>query len=137
MSHYQTILADLFQVFPTEVECPVPYDSEATLEEKFTSIKKSIEKAKRLGDRRSQLASAFFMGQFLEREVDSSSLRSHFAQQMSTHYRLASIRVFYIFEMPGVEQIMRTAYTTLTMVRKLDFREYQDLVAASIDFQRG
>ncbi|CAG8740267.1 10023_t:CDS:1, partial [Dentiscutata heterogama] len=44
-----------------------------------------------------------------------------------------SMRVFYIFEKIGVEQIYRTSTMDLRMIRKLDSRDYQNLVKAVDD----
>jgi hypothetical protein len=124
ISYYQHILVDLLQIFPTKVECPVPHDLKSTLKKKFVSVKRFIEEAKHLGVRQAQLARAFFLGRFLERGVNFSPLRSHFAKQ---HYQIAVVRVFHNFKMTGVKQIIRITCTSLMMARKLNLNEHQEL----------
>jgi len=137
MTYYQSILADLFQVFPTEVRCPESFDMYTTHEEKFAAVTKALEHATRLGDRVLSLVYAFFLGKFLEKDLKLSPLRSYYKQQVSVHYKTVAIRVYYIFELPGVEQIMRTTNTSLTTVRKLSYKKYVDLVAKSFEIFNG
>jgi hypothetical protein len=138
MNAYQSILEDLYQIFPVEV-APVilPYDENATMDSKFETLKEALRQSKRLGNRRLHLMNAFFLGQFLEKKVKTNALRSHYAQQLTPHYRTTSQRVYYLFKALGVNQIMRTVNTTLTLVRKLSQEEYQDLVMKSLEIFNG
>jgi hypothetical protein len=138
MNSYQLILEDILRILPTEVAPYVPpYGALSTMDEKFEALKESIERAKRLGNRQMQLANAFFLGRFLEKELGSNALRSYYMQKLTTHYRAAAIRTYYIFEAPGINQIMRTVNTTLTLVRRISQEEYQDLVMRSLEIFNG
>jgi len=127
MNAYQNILADLLQECPPSDVCyPVPYEPQASLEDKFIALNNALERSKRYGDRIMQLVSAFYMGRFLEKEAQS--LRGHYAQRLSHHYRVTVSRVYFIFEIPGVGRLMKTTNTTMTLIRRLSFDEYQSLV---------
>ncbi|CAB4496104.1 unnamed protein product [Rhizophagus irregularis] len=58
-------------------------------------------------------------------------------QQLTPHYHITSQQIYYIFEALGVNQIMRTENTTLTLVRKLRQEKYQDLVMRSLEIFNG
>jgi hypothetical protein len=132
MSHYQNVLEDLRQRYPVEVLPYVPpYKETASMDEKFDALYETIDRAKRLGDRKLQLSNAYFIGQFLMKEVSLNSLRSHYSRRLSIHYRTVASRTYLIFECFGAAQIMRTSYTTLTTIRELRQEEYTDLVARS------
>ena len=138
MNAYQIILEDLFRIIPAEVmTLTPPYEETATTDEKFDMLKESMERAKRLGNRQIQLVNAYFLGRFLEKELKSNALRSHYAQRLTTHYRIAAIRTYYIFEVPGANQIMRTVNTTLTLIRKVSQERYQELVMRSLEIFNG
>ena len=138
MSAYECILKDLRTMTPEgTLSYPPPYDAQSSLEEKFTSLQEAINRSKRLGHQALQLVNLFYMGQFLEKEVTTSPQRSLYAQQLSDHYRIISLRMYYIFEPFGAHQIAQITQTTPTMVRKLSQREYQDLVVKSIEIFNG
>ncbi|PKY47881.1 hypothetical protein RhiirA4_421756 [Rhizophagus irregularis] len=135
---YQRILEDLRQLQPTEIVAyPPPYTTAASLEEKFDLINAAIERAKRIDDRILMLANVYYLGHFLEVEIRDNIRRSQFIQQLSIHFRTIAIRTYYIFEVSGVEQIMRTTQTTPTMIRKLNTAEYKDLVQKSVEIFNG
>ena len=138
MNSYQKVLDDLMQVFPTDVECcPIPYEEAMSAEEKFQVLMEAVGRSDRLGSRILKLSNAFYLGQFLEKKVRTKIQRDFFVRQLSEHYRTTSLRVYYIFETPGVIQIMRTTKTSLTMIRNLSLNEYQDLVAKSLEIFSG
>ncbi|EXX73721.1 hypothetical protein RhiirA5_434666 [Rhizophagus irregularis] len=135
---YQRILEDLRQLQPTEIVAyPPPYTITAGLEEKFDLINAAIERSKRIDDRILMLANVYYLGHFLEVEIRDNTRRGQFLQQLSIHFRTIAIRTYYIFEVSGVEQIMRTTHTTPTMIRKLSTAEYKDLVFKSIEIFNG
>jgi hypothetical protein len=106
MKHYQSIVADLYQIFPIEVDCPESFEECATPDEKFNAITAALEEAASLGDRKLLLANAFFLGKFLENELRPKALRTYYMQQVTAHYKTAAIRTYHIFKAHGVEQIM-------------------------------
>ncbi|CAB5145820.1 hypothetical protein RhiirA5_411367 [Rhizophagus irregularis] len=137
MDAFQIIYTDLYQNQPAVVvPYPPPFDDNISHGEKFRILKEAIERAKRFGNRILLLTNLFYMGHFLEKEM-TGTLRSYYAQQLSIHYRTSAIRIYYIFELPGVAQITRTTQTTSTMIRQLSHEEYQKLVTESIGISTG
>jgi len=131
-SPYQIILEDLLQNSPLRIIAyPPPYSSGASIEEKFRLVNEAIERAKDLDDRILQLVNMFYLGQLLVRKIESRDQRNYYTQRLSAHYRVTAKRIFYIFEAPGVNQLMRTTRTTLTTLRRISKKEYKDLVIKS------
>ena len=83
------------------------------------------------------LANVYYLGHFLEVEIRDNTRCGQFIQQLSIHFWTIAIRAYYIFEVSGVEQIMRTTQTTPTMIRKLNTAEYKDLVQKSVEIFNG
>jgi hypothetical protein len=139
MNNYRTILEDILMTSPDEVILPPPpYSEHMNLDEKFDAINDALERAKQLDNRLLQLTNMFYLGHFLEKIIKSKPLRSHYKQKLTIHYRITAVRIYYIFEIPGIHQIMRTTRTSLTLVRGLSKEEYQSLIAEVFqNFQRS
>lgn len=130
MGHYQTLLDDMSNTLPYDaIEYPPPYDSHLTFDEKFELTKIALRRAKGTNDRILQLVNAFYLGQLLEIGTDSGRQRTQYAQRLTNHYRIVVKRVYYLFEIPGIRQIVRTTNTTLTTVRSISSSEYHDLLS--------
>ena len=98
----------------------------------------AIEWNKRLQEKQLQLVNMFYLGQLLEKGMPSPGQRDEYARRLSVHYRTAAIRLFYIFEAPGVAQLMKAENITMTNLRNLSIEEHHDLVQLSNEiFQRG
>ena len=133
MTHYQDILSDLNANSPQEIIVyPPSYEDNMLFEEKFIQTRKALFRAKSMSNRKLTLANAFYLGQLLEVEAETERQREQYARQLTTHYRIVIKRLYYIFETLGVEQIMRTTETTLTAIRSLSSKEYEDLVLESL-----
>ena len=138
MNHYQTILDDLMNGLPVEVnEYPVPYEEWMTFENKIKMTRKALSRAKNINNRLLQLVNAFYLGRLLEVEADSNDQREQYANQLTLHYRTVARRTYYLFEVPGVKQIMRTTKTTLTTIRTISSAEYEDLLQHSLNNFNG
>ena len=73
MDYYQTILDDLMNGLPAEVnKYPVPYEEWMTFEDKFKVTRKALFRAKSTNNRLLQLVNAFYLGQLLEEGADSN-----------------------------------------------------------------
>jgi hypothetical protein len=138
MEPYQSILEDLLQTTPEEVApYPPPYEDHLDPERKFKILSGALKRIKHFSNRLLLLAYIFYLGRFLEKETESSLQRDYFARQLTTHYRISAIRLYYIFEIPGVNQIMRTTKTNITLLRELSTQQYQDLVLRSSEIFNG
>jgi hypothetical protein len=138
MTYYQIVLEDLSREITGETyNITPPYEPHSSFEEKFYLTQKALERARRMGDRTLQLINAFYLGQLLEKETKSQTQRNYYAQQLTAHYRTTVVRIFYIYEVFGVEHLMRSTQTTLTTIRKLSFKEFQQLVLVSAQIFNG
>ena len=137
MNNYRTILDDLSNILPVRVTTYSSlYEDYFTFEEKFMQTRKALTRAKNTNNRILQLANVFYLGQLLETGTEED--RNHYASQLTGHYKILTKRTYYIFEIPGVSQIMRTTKTKLSTIRLLSSKEYEDLVLeASNIFQRS
>ena len=137
MNNYRTILDDLSNILPVRVTTySPPYEDYFTFEEKFMQTRKALTRAKNTNNWILQLANIFYLGQLLETGTEED--RNHYASQLTGHYKILTKRTYYIFEIPGVSQIMRTTKTKLSTIRLLSSKEYEDLVLeASNIFQRS
>ncbi|CAB4440232.1 unnamed protein product [Rhizophagus irregularis] len=89
---YQRILEDLRQLQLTEVvTCPPSYTVTADLEEKFNLINAAIERSKHIDDRILMLANVYYLGHFLEVEIQDNTRRDQFLQQLSIHFWMIAI----------------------------------------------
>jgi hypothetical protein len=129
MDHYQEILSDIIHEIPeSSPNILLSYNDEMELDKKFKAILRTIERAKRLRNRLMHLISLFHLGKFLEVEIESTLQRSQFARQLSLHNRTVAIRMYYIFEKFGTQQILQTTKMTVTNVRNLTHEQYQNLI---------
>jgi len=132
MDNYLNILEDLYQTSPEEpLIFPLPYQEDEPFREKFYETLEALKRSKRLNDRLLQLVNVYYLGELLEKKAESFTQSTYYAQKLSMHYRIAAIRMYYIFEPFGVAQIMRTQKTTLTMVRNAEFSKFCELVQKS------
>ncbi|CAB4444375.1 unnamed protein product [Rhizophagus irregularis] len=138
MEPYQSILEDLLQTTPVEVTpFPLPYEPNMKPERKFEILCDALNRIKHFNNRLLLLVHLYYLGRFLEKETESSVQRSYFVRQLTAHYRTSATKIFYIFEIPGAKQIMRTKKTNVTLLRELNTQEYQDLVLRASEIFNG
>ncbi|EXX63870.1 gag-pol fusion protein [Rhizophagus irregularis DAOM 197198w] len=138
MEPYQSILEDLLQTTPVEVTpFPLPYEPNMKPERKFEILCEALNRIKHFNNRLLLLVHLYYLGRFLEKETESSVQRSYFVRQLTAHYRTSATRIFYIFEIPGARQIMRTKKTNVTLLRELNTQEYQGLVLRASEIFNG
>lgn len=115
------IITDLLTTEPAYVNVtPPPYDAWETYEEKVARTLSCLRRATYLGQRTETLVMAYYLGQLVERTEQRNCLTSH--------YRLGSLRIYYLFQRWGMEQIYRTEYVTFNKIKRLSAREYRVLV---------
>ncbi|POG77157.1 hypothetical protein GLOIN_2v822785 [Rhizophagus irregularis DAOM 181602=DAOM 197198] len=138
MEPYQSILEDLLQTTPVEVTpFPLPYKPNMKPERKFEILCNALNRIKHFNNRLLLLVHLYYLGRFLEKETESSVQRSYFVRQLTAHYRTSATRIFYIFEIPGAKQIMRTKKTNVSLLRELNTQEYQGLVLQASEIFNG
>jgi hypothetical protein len=122
---YQDPLQDVLLALP-------PYKNDAPFEEKFKMTYRAVKRASRLNKRMLLLVNAFYLGKLLEFDIDSSTKRSIYSAKLSKHYKTTTVRLYYLYEYLGVEQLMRSTRMTLTNVRNLSAAEYDELLVESL-----
>jgi hypothetical protein len=113
-----------------------PYTPEMTIDEKIKRTYRSLLKARRVKNRILILLHAFFLGQLLNDDI-SPAQRTMQCQTMTTHYHQSATRVYHLFEIVGIRQLMATQALTLTWVRKLKSSEFQELLCQAMEISVG
>ena len=70
---------------------------------------------------------AWYLGQVIEEQTDLPAQRTLCLKALTEHYKTVAVKTYYLFEFIGIEQIERTKNTTLTMIRRLKQKEYNQL----------
>ena len=128
MTCYNTILQDLQLEEPqAPVVTPPLYNMNSTPLEKVKTLDRQLRRAKRLHNRKEMLSIAWYLGQVIEAQTESPAQRTLCLNALTKHYRIVTVKTYYLFEFIGIEQIERTKDTTLTMIRRLKQKEYNQL----------
>lgn len=122
----QTILDDLQQVFPIQIDLPLPpYQGEDEFEIKFTWTLKNLQKSIRRKQRISSLVNAFYMGQLLD-QILSASERLRFKRKMTSHYAIMAEKTYDLFELYP-ELIMKTQILNVQAIRTLKRPQIEEI----------
>ncbi|CAG8725637.1 1546_t:CDS:1, partial [Cetraspora pellucida] len=98
-------------------------------QKKIKILWRRLARAKRLKNRINSLVYAFYLREILETVTKSEKT---ICNGLLTRYFISvSIRTYYLFKKLDVEQIYRTSTMNLTMISKLESREFQNLVKLS------
>jgi len=137
-NHYRVVLEDLLQDSTQDItEIPPPYNIEASYEEKFEVTYRAIQRASRLRRRMLLLVNAFYMGKLLEFDAETPATRHLFAARLTSYYRIASVRLYYLYEHLGVNHLMRSTSMTLADIRNLTAVELDELMLESLRIFNG
>ena len=118
---FEIICEDLLQQEPQDVNIvPPPYLDGMTDVRKVEYYYSLIKKAQRRKDCLKALTYAFYLGEMIE--IDDN-IRKIAKKKLTTYYFQTAIRIFYMFEVIP-DQIMRTKYTSLAMIRRLIAQKY-------------
>ena len=74
------------------------------------------------------LLNAFYIGEILEVQVETPKERSLCMKKLTSYYQKSIVKMYFIFEKYGVEQIFRTKEITLAMVFRLKQSQVQQLI---------
>jgi hypothetical protein len=128
MNFYNAILQDLQLEEPqTPIVTPPLYNINSTPLEKVKTLDRQLRRAKRLHNQKEMLSIAWYLGQVIETQTDSPAQRTLCLNALTEHYKTVAVKTYYLFEFIGIEQIERTKNTTLTMIRRLKQKEYNQL----------
>mgnify|MGYP006160845617 CR=1 FL=1 len=73
----------------------------------------------------------WYMGEIIETQVDEGE-RGLCVRELTDHYYKLIKRVYYLYEIIGIEQIGRTQRTTVTKIAKLSQAQHQQLVQQAL-----
>ena len=135
---FQEVKDDLMAVnLLADTNIPPPYMETDSTEQKVKTTYRALLRATRLKNRVLALANAFYLGQVMETETSSPAERTQFRNQMTSYYRQASKRTYYLFETLGVAQIGRTRKITLRTIYNLKSQDFKNLVDEAYDIFAG
>ena len=133
MDSYLLILDDLNRNGPQNVSAvPSPYNVNDTIVHKVQVLIRQIRRSKSMNARRDVLIYFWYLGELIENKVDPIKERPICIQNISPHYKKVAVRIFYLFELLGTEQIMRTQDITCTMIAKIKNDRYRALIQEAV-----
>jgi hypothetical protein len=127
MSVYQLMIEDLHRHEPTTPYVSPPlYQSTDTPTDKVQKLSLQLRRAKSMNNRAEMLLVSYYIGQLLETLEPSDRTRS--LRFLTLYHQCVAVKVYYIFELLGPEQIPRTEYMSLARIDKLKHSDYEALV---------
>lgn len=128
----QTILADLQLDTPERPEVTPPFyrDNDSPVA-KVKMLLRQYRRAKSLNNRIEKLLIMWYIGEIVE-NVASDVERKGCIQVLTEHQFKLAKRVYYLYELLGPKQIVRTLQTTVTMIYKLKLPQFQTLAQQAL-----
>ena len=128
----QTILADLQLDTPEQPEVTPPFyrDNNSPIA-KVKMLLRQYRRAKSLNNRIEKLLVMWYIGEIVE-NVASDVERKGCIQVLTKHQFKLAKRVYYLYELLGPKQIVRTLRTTVTMIYKLKLPQFQMLAQQAL-----
>ena len=103
---------------------PSPYDAAKGFSSNIRHLYRMIRWSLITGDRISVLVNAYYLGQILETKLNTPRERRKYRRILTEHYNTASIRIYSLFSIVGIQQIYRTQRTSLWMYRRITQNEF-------------
>ena len=123
------ILDNLLATTPDMISVtPAPYDPIYSAYTQILQVYRCMQYTIHMKNRILSLAYAYYLGELLENITDRAQ-QSYLSKQLSKYHLSVCRRTFGLFEKSGIEQIWRTKHTTLTMISKLKFSDYQLIIS--------
>lgn len=134
----QLYIEDLNETLPEEVTPAIPpYSNGIDIQKKCQMTYRMLLRASRMKDRTLTLINAYYLGKLLETETSSPAQRSQLRGLVTKYYSSVSIRVYYLYEMLGVDQIQRAKHISLKNLYQLPSHVYWSLVNEAMDIWAG
>ncbi|CAG8662218.1 4885_t:CDS:1 [Racocetra persica] len=125
------LINDLLTLHPTNVTLLLtPYNALDAVETKMETTYQSLVRSSRAGHHIGGLTYTYYLGELIEQLTPAQ--RTLQRAKMTKHYYAATIRVYNIFELFGVEQICRTSYMNLSKIATLLHHNYQQLIQIAL-----
>src|SRR6266480_5856804 len=115
MSVYQRIIEDLHRHEPTTSYVSPPlYQSTDVPTDKLQKLLLQLRRAKSMNNRSEMLLVSYYIGQILETLEPSDRTQS--LRFLTLYYQRIAVKVYYMFELLGPEQIPCTKYISLARI---------------------
>lgn len=129
MSSYTKILEDLHRTEPTNPTIMPPFHQQNdTTTQQISSLLRTLRRAKSLRNRVETMIILWYLGEIIETKTTTPTERTQCLNLLTTYYQRAALRVYYLFELVGIEQIPRTKYTSVGILSKVSRSQHQQLV---------
>ena len=124
MDKYDLILQDLQQNSDKTVTFLRLHDDIEDPKTQINFLIKQLRRAKSTNNRKEMLLNAWYIGEVIETKTATLTERTLCMKLLTSYYQKVIVRLYYIFEFLGSEQLYRTTNTTLTMISKLSNSQY-------------
>ena len=126
--YYLNIFSDLMETNPLDVlMIPDPYDENQDMKSNIETFYRLIRWSIKMDDRISGLVNAYYLGYLFEERLSNPSQRRKYRNILTKHYLDATVRVYNLYRITGVQQIYRTKRTSFWMFRKINRTTYIQL----------
>ena len=122
------ICTDLIALEPNDIILPIiPGREIQDMQQRFNYLYQQVQRAIRMKNHHYALYYAYYLGKLIEQDIISRRQKQLFKSQMTLYYAQGVERTFLIFEFYGVEQIFRTKYLTLRVIRNIKSADFKRL----------
>ena len=129
MSPYTRILEDLHQTEPLNLMVMLPFHQQSdAMPQQISSLMRQLRRARSLRNRIETLIILWYLGEIIETKTTTPIERNQCISLLTTYYQKAALRVYYLFEMVGIEQIPRTKYVSVGILSRLSRSQYHQLI---------
>jgi hypothetical protein len=129
MSSYTKILEDLHQTEPIHPTIMPPFHQQNdTTSQQINSLLRQLRRAKSLRNRVETMIILWYLGEVIETKTTTPTERTQCMNHLTTYYQRTALRVYYLFELVGIEQISRTKYISVGILSKLSRSQFQQLI---------
>ena len=127
------ICTDLIAFEPNTIILPaIPGGEIQDVQQKFNYLYQQVQRTIRMKNHHYALYYAYYLGKLIEQNTISRRQKQLFKSQMTLYYAQGVERTFLLFEFYGIEQIFRTKYLTLRVIRNIKSADFKRLF--SVDF---
>ncbi|RIA80564.1 hypothetical protein C1645_745154 [Glomus cerebriforme] len=135
---FQLILEDLNEITPITSILPlIQYEQNLDPVKKIKILFRQLRRAKSLNNKLDQLYYAYRIGEIVETQTETPIQRTLCISVLTEYYKKVVVRVYYLFEQLGPEQIYRTSHITLARVFQLKSTDFSRLVQVTDDIVRA
>ena len=89
---------------------------------------RQLRRARSLRNRIEILMILWYLGEIIETKTTTPIERNQCISLLTAYYQKAALRVYYLFEMIGIEQIPRTKYVSVGILSRLNRSQHHQLI---------